>query len=580
MPVAMESTMSSVALPRPAHFSHAEQCFSIKKRLACRSTSPTSDLSVSSPSRLSHSLAPLTRPKGCHSVSRLRPQQRSPWTPLSSSLTKSPLPTTVYDPNKQQSYFNQCFTNLGLIGRGSFGEVYKVQSKKDGCLYAVKRSAYCFRGNNERNCSVREARNLERLCPHPHILNLVAAWEECDRMYIQTELCSTTLLLHAETRPPGPDEPAAWAYLCDLLSAVQHLHFHGFVHLDLKPSNVLVTASGRLKLGDFGLLFEFKNKGKVSSDDDVQEGDARYMAPELLRGDYGPAADVFSLGVTILELACNIEVPNGGNGWQQLRQGCLPSEVTSSLSCDLQTVLRMMLTPEPSDRPTVSELLALPAVRKQRWKRRLSLMVAEIAMMLTSFFQMVMCFGCRLLPSLPWPFVPHWTKSAPSTPPKDSWKMDFTLPLSAMHSVSEGLEDEAVNCWSRSDPELSPTFSHSRVKSSLSMDKTSTPLPGSPTHDCHSPARTKQSDWSPSYSMLTPSSIHSNGFCHTLSPASSPVLAELHPNIINETSTHNRHPSSVKSLQRNRRNRTCTEETLPRSSLEPKNLLSLFEELN
>lgn len=38
----------------------------------------------------------------------------------------------------------------------------------------------------------------------------------------------------------------------------------------------------------------------------------------------------FSLGVSILELACNIEVPNGGDGWQQLRQGCLPSEFTSS----------------------------------------------------------------------------------------------------------------------------------------------------------------------------------------------------------------------------------------------------------
>lgn len=93
------------------------------------------------------------------------------------------------------------------------------------------------------------------------------------------------------------DEPAAWAYLCDLLSALQHLHSHGFVHLDLKPANVLMTDSGRLKLGDFGLLLELKNnstgplEGKLK--DDVQEGDPRYMAPELLRGEYGPAADVF-----------------------------------------------------------------------------------------------------------------------------------------------------------------------------------------------------------------------------------------------------------------------------------------------
>lgn len=65
----------------------------------------------------------------------------------------------------------------------------------------------------------------------------------------------------------------------------------------MKPANVLMTASGRLKLGDFGLLLELKHmNGKPmegKEKDDMQEGDPKYMAPELLRGEYGPAADVF-----------------------------------------------------------------------------------------------------------------------------------------------------------------------------------------------------------------------------------------------------------------------------------------------
>lgn len=62
----------------------------------------------------------------------------------------------------------------------------------------------------------------------------------------------------------------------------------------------------------------------------------------------------------------------------------------AGLSTQLQTVLRMMLAPEPSERPTVAELLALPSVWKHRWKRRIYLMVAETALTLASICQ-VLC---------------------------------------------------------------------------------------------------------------------------------------------------------------------------------------------
>lgn len=124
MSVAVETTVPRVALPLPTHFSHAEQSFSLKKRRLPLSSSSTSNSSYYSPARLSNSLPPLPPSKGCPPLSRMFPQHQSPWTPLSNSLSKSP--NSGYDPSKQQSYFNQCFTNLGLLGRGSFGEVYKV----------------------------------------------------------------------------------------------------------------------------------------------------------------------------------------------------------------------------------------------------------------------------------------------------------------------------------------------------------------------------------------------------------------------------------------------------------------------
>lgn len=566
MSVAVETTVAR--LPLPTHFSHAEQSFSLKKRRPHVSSSSTSTSTYSSPARISRPMPPLPPSKGCPPLSRMFTQQPSPFTPLSQSLSKSPPPSSVYDPNKQQTYFNQGFTNLGLLGRGSFGEVYKVQSNKDGRKYAIKRSAHRFRGNSERSRSLREARNHEGLCPHPHILNFVAAWEECGRLYIQTELCSTSLLLHAENEPPGPAESAAWTYLCDLLSALQHLHSHGFVHLDLKPANVLITESGRLKLADFGLLFEFKQKDGKQRKDDIQEGDPRYMAPELLCGEYGPAADVFSLGVSILELACNIEVPNGGEGWQQLRQGCLPAEFTSGLSSEFQSVLRMMLAPDPLERPTVSELLSLPCVRKRRWKRRIYLMINETVLAMASLCQLAVCYGWKVLFCLPWSFVPQWSKPVPHTPPKDSWDKDLTLPLSAMMAESGTPEEESVFFMDPIDPELSPTFSH-RLKSRLSLESTSTPLPGSP---AHTPNQSVLREWPSCNLALTPSSIHSIGSC--LTPNASPI----HTDSLNNVSKLSRQSSAKSSKSTDRRNWVRTDDLIQRPNFEPKNLLSLFEE--
>ena len=91
---------------------------------------------------------------------------------------------------------------------------------------------------------MREARNHELLCPHPHILNFVAAWEECGRLYIQTELCSTSLLLHAENQPPGPGLSEKGTIIQMLILAfVTHNMLCFLLQLNLKSWTVLTGLS-------------------------------------------------------------------------------------------------------------------------------------------------------------------------------------------------------------------------------------------------------------------------------------------------------------------------------------------------
>lgn len=67
-------------------------------------------------------------------------------------------------------------------------------------------------------------------------------------------------------------------------------------------------------------------KGDIN---EATEGDPKYLAKELMQGKFTMSADIFSLGITILELACDLDLPSGGDGWHQLRNGKIPQQITN-----------------------------------------------------------------------------------------------------------------------------------------------------------------------------------------------------------------------------------------------------------
>ena len=90
--------------------------------------------------------------------------------------------------------------------------------------------------------------------------------------------------------------------LADALTALQFLHQNGVIHGDVKPSNLLVDARNRVKLGDFGLARRASNE-----EGSLLKGTTKYMAPELINpqfGAVGPASDLYSLGFSAYELMC------------------------------------------------------------------------------------------------------------------------------------------------------------------------------------------------------------------------------------------------------------------------------------
>ncbi|GAB1608594.1 membrane-associated tyrosine- and threonine-specific cdc2-inhibitory kinase isoform X1 [Argonauta hians] len=300
----------------------------------------------------------------------LRTQQKA--LPVSFHKTKHSLLNPNYDEHNKELYFNQCFEVVSKIGVGSFGEVYKVLSKADSQYYAVKKSREAFRGESDRKRKLEEVAKHEKLRHHPNCVKFCQAWEERGRLYMQIELCKTSLYDFAEKNHNIP-ETLIWKFLVDLLMALKHLHSHNLVHMDIKSENIFLSFDDICKLGDFGLVLDV-SKGYIS---DAQEGDPQYLAPELLEGKFGKPADIFSLGMTILELSSDLDLPRGGEGWHMLRQGHIPEEFLQGRSFDLKYVIRQMLDPDPSSRPIVEQLLAFPCIRKVYKKRIREYMISN-----------------------------------------------------------------------------------------------------------------------------------------------------------------------------------------------------------
>lgn len=79
------------------------------------------------------------------------------------------------------------------------------------------------------------------------------------------------------------------------LKGLRQIHAMGILHLDLKPSNVLITETGALQISDFGLSVMNGSVVRARSESSPREGDREYMSPETLHGDFGKPADVFRL---------------------------------------------------------------------------------------------------------------------------------------------------------------------------------------------------------------------------------------------------------------------------------------------
>lgn len=230
-------------------------------------------------------------------------------------------------------------------------DVYAVWSLERECRCVAKvPRPDCAGQRRPRADLINEGRLLRRLT-HPHIVRVYELVDEPQPALILEALQGATLEYIIAMRrelPPVDDIAYLGLHLC---SAMHYLHGRGFLHLDLKPSNV-ISSMGVAKVID---LSNARKPGRARR----PVGTPLYMAPEqILLHRLVPATDVWGIGAVLYHHATGhppFWIPNG-HGYQQVARGADPVSSHRSLPAPLAAVIDACLDRDVDGRPAVAEL--------------------------------------------------------------------------------------------------------------------------------------------------------------------------------------------------------------------------------
>ncbi len=243
------------------------------------------------------------------------------------------------------------------VGRGSTGTVYLSHDPFYGRDVAIKlyhaTSTDDAESRNARRMFLGEAHMMGKL-QHPNIVPIYDAGEEDGRRYVVTEHIHGARTLSAYCRPGSLlpiDQVVGIIFKC--AKALHYAHARGVVHRDVKPSNILLTQDGDVRIVDFGIALV--SDSEVSRLEGVA-GSPAYMSPEQVQGhDLDARSDIYSLGAVMYEMLCGHRPFRAGALGKLLRQVVQATpeplrQVRAEVPEELEAVVHRALEKEPGRR--------------------------------------------------------------------------------------------------------------------------------------------------------------------------------------------------------------------------------------
>ena len=186
------------------------------------------------------------------------------------------------------------------LGEGAYGIVYKARDLHTNEIVALKRIRLEVEDEGIPSTALREISLLRELS-HPNIVELRDCVLDDVTLYLVFEFLDRDLRNYIKSCDGLLECNTVKSYLYQCCNGLAFCHSRGVMHRDLKPQNLLVTSSGRLKLADFGLARSFCPPIRPLTHEVVT---LWYRPPEILLGSqtYAPPVDVFAIGTIFVEL--------------------------------------------------------------------------------------------------------------------------------------------------------------------------------------------------------------------------------------------------------------------------------------
>jgi eukaryotic-like serine/threonine-protein kinase len=242
-----------------------------------------------------------------------------------------------------------------LINSGGMADIW-LATDSHHKAYALRRMHQRLRFNLlARRRFVRGCELLAKISDHPGIIGYVEHGKVSGQLYLLMEYVEAENLKELYARHDAVLLENVAQILIDMALALEHMHENGFMHLDFKPENVLVTRNGSVRLVDFDLAQLILEKPKKMTG--KNPGTPAYMAPEQLLGEpISYRADIFSFGVAAYELLTN-QKPFPGDTPGQILQRQLdrsefisPRELNPDLPAGLEAIMLRCLERDPDRR--------------------------------------------------------------------------------------------------------------------------------------------------------------------------------------------------------------------------------------